>query len=356
MDDSQKEIELALQDYENKSAAALVADLDRADIHTFANNIHLLPVETAKTLTTSKVFARKADIDRAFGLIARNTIELGVLYEAIAERLKETGDFEEWAATTPYDSDTIRNYRNVAVQFRDVLATAPDGVLQRINMGAIYKLAVSTVDAAAGAWFFEQLMLDEDLKGDKDFALIARDVQIRERYGRGELSLEQAYSLVTALNPRRKSPPPNTEFIIQLARDLRVSWGGVVDWMNTIYLAWVRTDDEQRPLKTWAEVAHNGYVLQWADKAGATREVALKDATPEHCELYMQYRADMHRTDGARREKRERATARITRTANGEVVLTLLDGTIFPNDFSADTVLIDLILPNQDEGLTDETE
>lgn len=300
----------------------------------------------------AKIYARHAQIGRMLANVAKRVIEVGLLYEAVAEHIKRIpgASFEQWCQTTPYDSDTIRNFRNTAKRFRDELESSSDGVLGRVRWGAVYMLAAETVPLAAGAWFFEQLArADEDgtpLLGSTKLAMIAKDEDIRQRYEDGELNLDQAYSLAVAFNPRRKTPPPNTEYIIELARDLHMRNGQVVDMLNDRYLDWIKASDIERPNKTFADIRDNEWRLIWADPQGATNDVALRDATPGDFELYMQYRRFIHRTQNVT-QQRQRATARVERVGN-RVVLTLLDGNALPPGFNAETVQVDLIYDMED--------
>lgn len=292
------------------------------------------------------IYKRKQAKGRLMGEIIRLTIEEGFALEWVYESMKRTGEsFEAWVKpNTGYDADTARNYRNLAKRFAELVQQTPSGVLDRMQAGALYKLAVETVPVEAGVWYFNKMLENPQLKGDEKLAAIAKDPEIRQRFDDHELTKEQAYALAQAL-------PKCNEFIQALCREMKVQEAGVALWLHNVYLDYCKTPDNKRPDKTWAELKHNEFYLLW----GQTNRVHISTAHPSDCSLYMQARAQGHKNgligveNGGKDEPNavqpftSRATFEIRRIA-GVLCLVPLDTTLLPPNAENGTILGDLLL------------
>lgn len=284
---------------------------------------------------------RKVEKGRMLSRVIAATIEEGIVYQYMFDYLNERGEsWEKWVnEQSPYDADTARHYRNVAGKFRELIAEQPDDVLQRTKLSALYKLAVQDVPVSTAIAFFEVLAANPDLEGDVRLAAIMKNPEIATRYEKNELTKPQAYDLVRAIENRDLN-----QFIRQLCLSERVSWGGVVEWLNRIYLDYCRTQDADRPAKTWAEMVENDFTMVWDDNAGSW-SVHISHATAADCRAYMNARQleKIQQRIGDKELQQSRATCRVERKSDGTISLTILDSTALPVDFKTGTILVDLL-------------
>lgn len=330
------------------SKALAVVQADNG-IYNFGLNQELSQkdVRLARTDAAAFIYTRKQAKGRAMAEIIRLTIEEGFALEWVYQSMQSTGEsFEAWVKpNTGYDADTARNYRNLAKRFADLVAATPSGVLDRMQSGALYKLAVDTVPVEAGVWYFEKMLQNPQLKGNEKLAAIAKDNEIRQRYDNHDLTEDQAYRLTQAL-------PKCNDYIQTLCRELKVQEAGVCLWMNDVYLDYCRTPNDKRPNKTWAAILHNEFNLVWGNNAN---RVHLSIAHPSDCRLYMQERAEMHKNGLVGAEEGDNSkgneplpfTSRATfeiRKIGGILCLVPLDSTLLPPSAENGTILGDLLL------------
>lgn len=284
-------------------------------------------------------YARKS---RLMSQIIILTIEEGLALEFVFQSFNgDDGTWSEWVSEfTPYDPDTVKNYRNLAANFRVLVEGCPDSILDKMKLRALYKLGVRTVTSDSRSWFFERMILEGgEIKGDERLAVIAKDADIRNRLDAKELTIEQALGLAVILADTDLNP-----FINELSRELKVQFGGVIQFLNHHYQSYLRTNDEQRPEKTWMDIVNNDYHLVWDDRNGEHKK-HLSDCSAADCTLYINTRIQSKFTP----EETTRATATISRTEDGKIVLELMDKTIFHPDLIQGEIIIDLILDSLED-------
>lgn len=279
-------------------------------------------------------YARKS---RLMSQIIILTIEEGLALEWVFQTFdNDDGTWSEWVNEfTPYDPDTVKNYRNLAANFRGLVEDCPDNILDKMKLRALYKLGVRTVTSDSRSWFFERMILSGgEIMGDERLAVIAKDADIRNRLDAKELTIEQAWGLAVILADSDLNP-----FINELSRELKVQFGGVIQFMNHHYQSYLRTADEKRSEKTWMDIVNNDFHLVWDDRQGEHKK-HLSNCSAADCTLYINTRISSKFVP----QETTRATATISRTPDGKIILELMDDTVFHPDLEQGSIIIDLIL------------
>jgi hypothetical protein len=317
-------------------------------IINFSEGRNLQDPRLALNEAAAFIFARKRSKDKHIAQTLRLTIEEGLAYEWTFTVCGEQGiAWEKWVEeNTPYSSDTAKNYRNVAEKFLTLVETTEEDVLERLELGALYKMAVRDVTDIQREWFFNFMLESGDTTGDTRLAAIARfeliahadaGDNIRKRLEEKVINIDQAYSLCVSL-------PKCSELIQGVSISLGVKYGQVSEALNRVFLDYCRTPNEQRADKTWAEIVKNQYHLLWYMKDNREKRVYLGDATPSDFELYMGWRSYMHQLENPNTDEVTRATATATRK-NGKIILELMDSTTLNlEEGETITIPIELIL------------